>query len=117
MKDKERENAVNEIRILASINDEFIIGYKDAFYDEVSSMLCIVMEYASGGDILRRPSLHRQGIRPYAGHQHHRPIRLAGQLASHPQLVSKLLSQPLVHLAKRNASLRDLDLNALTLGG
>lgn len=58
MKDKERENAVNEIRILASLNDEFIIGYKDAFYDEVSSMLCVVMEYASGGDILRRINQH-----------------------------------------------------------
>lgn len=58
MKDKERDNAVNEIRILASLNDEFIIGYKDAFYDEVSSMLCVVMEYAAGGDILRRINQH-----------------------------------------------------------
>lgn len=33
MKEKERENAVNEIRILASLNGDYIIGYKDAFYD------------------------------------------------------------------------------------
>ena len=33
MKDKEKENAVNEIRILASLNDQYIIGYKDAFFD------------------------------------------------------------------------------------
>lgn len=58
MKDKERENAVNEIRILASLNDDYIIGYKDAFYDETSSTLCVVMEYASGGDILRKINNH-----------------------------------------------------------
>jgi NIMA (never in mitosis gene a)-related kinase len=34
LKDKEKENALNEIRILASIEDPFIIGYKDAFFDE-----------------------------------------------------------------------------------
>jgi NIMA (never in mitosis gene a)-related kinase len=54
MKEKERENAVNEIRILASIKDDYIIGYKDAFYDESSSTLNVVMEYASGGDILKK---------------------------------------------------------------
>lgn len=30
---KERENALNEVRILASIHHENIIGYKDAFVD------------------------------------------------------------------------------------
>lgn len=28
LKDKDKENALNEIRILASIDDPFIIGYK-----------------------------------------------------------------------------------------
>ena len=51
---KERENALNEIRILASLEDKFIIGYKDAFIDEESSTLCIVMEFASGGDVSRK---------------------------------------------------------------
>lgn len=31
---KERENALNEIRILASVNHRNIIGYKEAFFDE-----------------------------------------------------------------------------------
>ena len=31
---KEKENALNEIRILASINHETIIGYKEAFFEE-----------------------------------------------------------------------------------
>lgn len=58
MKDKEKENAVNEIRILASVNDQYIIGYKDAFFDEVSNTLCIVMEFAEQGDLLKKITQH-----------------------------------------------------------
>jgi serine/threonine protein kinase len=43
---KEQENALNEIRILASIESPAIISYKDAFFDENINVLCIVMEYA-----------------------------------------------------------------------
>jgi NIMA (never in mitosis gene a)-related kinase len=43
---KERENALNEIRILYSLAHPNIIGYKEAFYDENSKTLNIVMEYA-----------------------------------------------------------------------
>jgi len=28
-----------------------IIAYKEAFFDEISSTLCIVMEFADGGDL------------------------------------------------------------------
>lgn len=31
---KEQENALNEIRILASVNHKNVIGYKEAFFDE-----------------------------------------------------------------------------------
>ena len=51
---KEKENSLNEVRILASINSPFIIGYKEAFFDEISECLCTVMEYANGGDILNK---------------------------------------------------------------
>ena len=34
LKIKERENALNEIRILASIKDNHIIGYKEAFVED-----------------------------------------------------------------------------------
>ena len=37
---RERENAVNEIRILASIEHEHIIGYKESFYDQSLNVLC-----------------------------------------------------------------------------
>ena len=48
---KERENALNEIRILASLQHPNIIGYKEAFFDDESKTLNIVMEYADDGDI------------------------------------------------------------------
>ena len=38
--DKEKENAINEVRILASIkNNKNIIAYKEAFIDETSGSL------------------------------------------------------------------------------
>ena len=52
--DKEKNNALNEVRILASIESKHIIAYKDAFFDEQSSSLCIVMEFAQGGDLYNR---------------------------------------------------------------
>jgi NIMA (never in mitosis gene a)-related kinase len=47
----EKANALNEIRILASVNHKNVIGYKEAFYDEESGQLCIVMEIADSGDL------------------------------------------------------------------
>lgn len=54
LKSKERENALNEVRILASITDPYIVNYKEAFLDEPSLSLCIVMEYAPGGDLQQK---------------------------------------------------------------
>lgn len=48
---KEKENAINEVRILASINHENIAAYKEAFFEQGTNCLCIVMEYANGGDL------------------------------------------------------------------
>ena len=48
---KEKENALNEIRILASVDHKNVIGYKEAFFDEGTDQLCIVMEMANGGDL------------------------------------------------------------------
>ena len=39
LSEKEKQNAVNEVRILASINHPNVIGYKEAFFDEESSSL------------------------------------------------------------------------------
>lgn len=43
---KDRVNALNEIRILASVSGPNVVEFKEAFYDEESNCLCIVMEYA-----------------------------------------------------------------------
>ena len=51
LNEKEKENALNEVRILASVEHENIIGYKEAFFEESSSTLCIVMEFADSGDL------------------------------------------------------------------
>lgn len=48
---KERENALNEVRILASLSHPNIVGYKDSFFDDESKSLLIVMEFADDGDI------------------------------------------------------------------
>ncbi len=34
LKDKEKENSLNEVRILASLTDEYIVGYKEAFFED-----------------------------------------------------------------------------------
>ena len=60
LKPKEKENALNEVRILASINDPSIIGYNDAFFDDASQSLCIIMEYAGGGDLLGKTNEHKK---------------------------------------------------------
>ena len=47
----DQESALNEIRILASFTHENVIGYKEAFFDEPTRTLCIVLELADGGDL------------------------------------------------------------------
>lgn len=51
---REKANAVNEIRLLASVFNPHIVSYYDSFVDPISGSLCIVMEYAEGGDLQKR---------------------------------------------------------------
>jgi len=39
LSEKEKENALNEVRILASVKTPFVASYKQAFFDEPSSSL------------------------------------------------------------------------------
>lgn len=48
---REKDNALNEVRLLASIDSPNIISYKTAFFEEMGSTLCILMEFADGGDL------------------------------------------------------------------
>ena len=59
LSEKEKQNAVNEVRILASINHINIVAYKEAFFDDASSSLIIVMEFAQGGDLLGKVEKHQ----------------------------------------------------------
>ena len=54
---KEKQNALNEVRILASVNSPFVISYKESFIDEKDQTLCIVMEYADEGDLFQKITL------------------------------------------------------------
>lgn len=57
---KERENALNEVRILASIRNPYIVSYKEAFIDEDQQALCIVMEFADDGDVFQKIIEHQK---------------------------------------------------------
>jgi NIMA (never in mitosis gene a)-related kinase len=54
--DKEKQNALNEVRILASVKSNFVISYKEAFIDEDDTNLCLIMEYADKGDLYQKIS-------------------------------------------------------------
>ena len=41
MDKKEMESTLNEVRILCSVENEFVVGYKDAFLDKNDTELCI----------------------------------------------------------------------------
>lgn len=58
LSERDVQNALNEARILASIDSPFIVKYREAFYDKGANALCIVMEFAGnfknkidGGDL------------------------------------------------------------------
>lgn len=63
LSNKEKDNAINEVRILASINHTNIISYKEAFIDKQSESLCIIMELVDMGDLYMQilKGLKRQG--------------------------------------------------------
>lgn len=48
---KEKDGALNEVRLLASINVPYVISYKGSFFHNETQSLCVVMEYADGGDL------------------------------------------------------------------
>jgi NIMA (never in mitosis gene a)-related kinase 1/4/5 len=54
LSEKEKKNALSEIRIMASIKHPNIISYKEAFFDESDQSLCLIMEYADAGDLWQR---------------------------------------------------------------
>lgn len=51
MDNKHITSTLNEIRILCSVNSQFVVGYKEAFLEKNDKELNIVMEYVGGGDL------------------------------------------------------------------
>jgi NIMA (never in mitosis gene a)-related kinase len=47
LSDKEKENALNEVRILASIKHVNVISYKEAFIDPTSGSLWYLLKLSS----------------------------------------------------------------------
>ena len=60
LKEKEKDNSLNEIRILASINNKNIIQYKESFFDKINNSLCLVMEYAECGDLEKKITVRQK---------------------------------------------------------
>ena len=60
LSEKEKQNALNEIRILASINSDHIITYKEAFIEEKEKILCLVTEFANKGDLFQKITYYKQ---------------------------------------------------------
>lgn len=60
MNQKDKQNALNEIRFLASITHPNIVSYKEVFIDDPTSSLCLIMEYASKGDLLQMVNTHKK---------------------------------------------------------
>lgn len=51
---KEKENSLNEIRILASVNHKNVVSYKESFFDQEACSICTVMEFAELGDLEKK---------------------------------------------------------------
>ena len=60
LSEKEKENSLNEVRILASVKSNFVVSYKEAFFDEQDNTLCIIMEFADRGDLYQKIVQHKK---------------------------------------------------------
>ena len=60
MSKKEVEDALNEIRFLASIRHKNIVGFLHAFLENRDSELCIIMEYCGCGDLAQKVERYKK---------------------------------------------------------
>ena len=52
--------------LCSSISNQNVIAYKDAFFDEASSTLCIVMEFAGSGDLYEKIKTHQKNATEFS---------------------------------------------------
>lgn len=67
MDSKERKDAVNEVRVLSSLKHPYVVSYRESFLD--GRTLCIVMDYAEGGDLFNRIAKHRKANQNFPENQ------------------------------------------------
>ena len=60
MSEKNRADSINEMAVLKALDCPFIIKYKEAFFQK-NTHLCIVMDYADGGDLYAFIGAHKSG--------------------------------------------------------
>jgi NIMA (never in mitosis gene a)-related kinase len=60
LSEKEKDNALNEVRIIASIKNPWVVCYKESFIDTESQSLWIVIEYADDGDLFQKITEHQK---------------------------------------------------------
>jgi NIMA (never in mitosis gene a)-related kinase len=60
LSEKEKENSLHDVRILASVKSNFVVSYKEAFFDEKDNTLGIVMEFADRGDLYQQIVAHKK---------------------------------------------------------
>ena len=60
LSEKEKENSLNEVRLLANIKSNFVISYKDAFFDEKDNTLNILLEFADRGDLYQKITQYKK---------------------------------------------------------
>lgn len=49
--DRDRQNCLNEIRLIASVKHPNVVAFREAFIDHGSETMCIVMDYCEMGDL------------------------------------------------------------------
>ena len=60
MSKREVSDAVNEIRVLASVRHPHIVSFLQAFLDKGDSELCIIMEYCGCGDLAQKVDRYKK---------------------------------------------------------
>eukprot|EP00928_Gymnodinium_smaydae_P011390 TRINITY_DN14209_c2_g1_i1.p1 TRINITY_DN14209_c2_g1~~TRINITY_DN14209_c2_g1_i1.p1 ORF type:complete len:332 (-),score=75.17 TRINITY_DN14209_c2_g1_i1:75-1070(-) len=101
MDQKERRDAVNEVRVLSSLKHPYVVSYRESFLE--GRTLCIIMDYAEGGDLYNRIAKTRK----------------AGQTFPEAQIVRWFTqaSLALKHIHERHVLHRDLKSQNLFLSG
>lgn len=63
MDSKQRKDAANEVKVLASLKHPYIVSYRESFTEHRN--LAIVMDYADGGDLHDRISKTRKAMKTF----------------------------------------------------